>query len=109
MADGDISTAGEAASLAGVESPRPFAKLFDTADGQLLVTHEYDDSEHPEAPYRLKFRGAGHKGVDPAVSFGWSTEAERDEAFVSVEPERAAHTARELASAVRNFMVGEAE
>lgn len=82
----------------------PFAKLFDTPDGQLLVTHEYDDTDHGEAPYRLNFRGEQHKGVDPAISFGWSTEAERDEAFATTTQERAEHTARELAQTVANFM-----
>ena len=87
----------------------PFAKLFDTPDGQLLVTHEYDDTDHPDAPYRLTFRGEQHKGVDPAVSFGWPTEAERDEAFASTMQERADHTARELAQTVRNFMAPQSD
>lgn len=82
-----------------------FAKLFDTADGQLLVTQEYDD-DHADGHYRLNFRGEQHKGVDVAISFGWPTEAERDEAFASVQQQRADHTARELAQTVRNFMDG---
>lgn len=101
--DGGLSLGGEPVDAA------PFAKLFDTPDGQVLVTHEYDDGEYPEVPYRLTFRGAQHKGVDPAISFGWPTEAERDEAFASVYQERANHTARELAATVRNFMGGEVE
>jgi len=86
--------------------PQPFAKLFNTPNGQLLVTMEYDDTDHEDAPYRLNFRGAQHKGVDPAMSFGWPTEAKRDEAFASVYQERADHTARELAQTVANFMAG---
>jgi hypothetical protein len=87
----------------------PFAKLFDTPDGQLLVTHEYDDTDYPEAPYRLAMRGEQHKGVDPALSFGWPTEAERDEAFTTTTQERAEHTARQLAATVRNFMSEQGE
>lgn len=85
----------------------PFAKLFETPDGQLLVTHDYDDDQYPEAPYRVVFRGAQHEGVDPSVTFGWATEAERDVAFASVMQERADHTARELAATVRNLMGAE--
>lgn len=84
----------------------PFAKLFDTPDGQLLVTHEYDDTDHGEAPYRLNFRGEQHKGVDPAISFGWPTETERDEVFDRVTQEDADRQARELAATVRGFMGG---
>lgn len=83
-----------------------FAKLFDTPDGQLLVTHEFDD-DHEDGPFRLNFRGEQYKGVDVAISFGWPTEAERNEAFASVLQERADHTARELAQTVRNFMGAE--
>lgn len=83
---------------------RPFAKLFDTPDGQLLVTKEFDDIEHDDAPYRLSLRGEGVKGVDAAISFGWPSEAERDNVFSRCVQEDADRHARELAAMVRGFM-----
>ena len=79
-----------------------FAKLFDTPDGQLLVTKEFDDGE--ENPYRISMRSEDQHGVDPSIAFGWATDLERDEAFDSVDQARADKTAAELTATVRNFM-----
>lgn len=87
----------------------PFAKLFDTPDGQLLVTKEFDDIEHDDAPYRLSLRGEGVKGVDASISFGWASEAERNEVFDRCAQDDADRQARELAQTLANFMAPQSE
>lgn len=86
-----------------------FAKLFDTHDGQLLATLEYDDDEHPESPFRLRFRGADYKGVEATVEYGWPTEQARDDHFANIDQRHADITAKTLATTLRNFMDGEAQ
>lgn len=88
---------------------RPFAKLFDTPDGQLLVTKEFDDIEHDDAPYRLSLRGEGIKGVDATISFGWGSDAERDDVFAQCGQDDADRQARELAQTLANFMAPQSE
>ena len=96
----------EAQPVDAVTGSIPFAKLFDTPDGQILVTHEYDEDEHPDAPFRLQFRGQDYRGTGVSIAFGWPDEQRRDAAFASVDQARADSTARELASTVRRFMSG---
>lgn len=82
---------------------RKFARLFDTPDGQLLITKEFDDEEHPDAPYRLRIRGEGIKGIDASLSYGWDTPAQRREAFDEFTQGQAEVAAKDLAATLRNF------
>lgn len=94
----------EAQPVEAISAPTAFAKLFNTPNGQLLVTHEFDEDEHPDAPFRLLFRGEAYRGTDVSIAFGWPDEQGRNNAFASVDQNRADSTAHELASTVRRFM-----
>lgn len=82
---------------------RKFARLFDTPDGQLLVTKEFDDDGYPEEPYRLRLRGEGVKGIAASLSFGWDTPKLRQEAFDEFTQGQAEAVAKDLAATLRNF------
>lgn len=51
-----------------MSGPEPFAKLFDTVLGQLLVTTENGSSD--ESGPCLKIRAAALHGVEPSISHG---------------------------------------
>lgn len=87
------------------DAPKPFAKLFDTAEGQFLVTLVETDDEQPG----VECRAADVNGVTAKITLsGWGDgEAGQERAFAMFDQERA----EEGASMVRNIArraVGEA-
>jgi hypothetical protein len=80
----------------------PFAKLFDTPHGQLLVTREYDAME---GKYEIVVRGAGNGTMTPEVRLGgWDDdeEASRD-ALAKTDQAMAERNAAELAAMVNGL------
>lgn len=84
-----------------------FAKIFETPHGQLLATMDFDDDEHPEAPYRITARGEGNGSATPSLGFGWESESERDAAWdQEMNQENAEKIASDLHNAISKLFSG---
>lgn len=73
-----------------------FAKLYDTAHGQIL--YAIDDTEEDEPCIRV--RGAYVDGVKPEAVLTYNSESDRDAAFLVVNQANAEGAASSLAAAV---------
>lgn len=83
-----------------------FAKLFDTPHGQLLVTMEFDDTEEPANPYKMRMRGEAFKDADIAIAYSYPTLEQRDGWFERITQEDANLVAAKL-QAMAQGMFGE--
>lgn len=61
-------------------TPQPFAKLFDTPNGQILVTMGFDGPGNLQDSHFLTIRGAGTAGVVPQLTLT-STKANVQDEF----------------------------
>ncbi|MHB9879127.1 hypothetical protein ACSMXM_05635 [Pacificimonas sp. ICDLI1SI03] len=92
------------------DTPKPFAKLFDTPHGQLLVTRDYidenDDGEEEEA---VVCRGATRHGIHATIKMGgWADAAPADAAFAKVDQDGAEELAATMAKMIDGFSGGAA-
>lgn len=85
-------------------SHMPFAKLFDTAHGQLLVTLEEGPDEDPA----LMLRAACVEGITPSIRLDFDTEAEQLERFAAYDQQQAEKAAVGLHKMVAKLMGGTA-
>jgi hypothetical protein len=86
--------------------PPPFAKLFDTARGQLLVTKEIpDDRDDDVASLAMRFDGA----CSMTIMLHFPTEELRDRSFDQYDQVAAETGATRMANSVANFMDEAAE
>lgn len=83
-----------------VDSPQAFAKLFDTIEGQLLITLVETDDEEPD----LEIRAASIDGVTAKMTLAFDTEEEQQNAFNSFDQSGAEEASRSLRNAVRGLL-----
>jgi len=82
-----------------------FARLYDTTEGQVLVTKEFDEERgEDDGAYRILFRCEPVGGVDCSVSFGWHVEANRDNVFDAMRLENAQEQGSRVRTFARNFI-----
>lgn len=74
----------------------PFAKMFDTPNGQILYAIDITDDDEP----CIRVRGAYVDDVKPEAKLIYHGENDRDAAFGKISQEMADETAAKLAAAV---------
>lgn len=81
----------------------PFAKLFDTPDGQILVTIDWDDDDEVDV---VNIRAASRHGIVPAMKLGgWpDDEAGARKAFEAIGQDEAERQARSFAAMLDKFV-----
>lgn len=87
--------------------PPPFAKLFDTAHGQLLVTKEVPDDDADTdgaASLAVRFDGA----CSMTIMLHFTTEKVRDLRFDQYDQVEAEKGAMLMANSIANFMQDDA-
>ena len=75
---------------------KPFAKLFDTPDGQLLYFKHLDEDELPV----ITVMGAALGGICPSVHLGYDDEDHRDRIFEEISQHDADMMAKDLTNTV---------
>lgn len=81
------------------DAPEPFAKLFDTPDGQLLAFMDETDDGDPA----MVFMAAPINGVSAKAILSWPEVDGQQRAFDMVDQAAAEEHARSLRDAVRNL------
>lgn len=83
------------------EPPAPFAKLFDTPDGQLLAFLDSTDDYEPA----IKVIAAAVNGVVPSATLSGWTDGEQGQqrAFTLIDQAAAEHHAKALRNVVRDM------
>lgn len=83
-----------------MDTPTPFAKLFDTDEGQLLVTLVETENEEPG----MEMRAASVSGITAKMTFAYDDETQQLKAFAGVDHAGANEAARTLRNAIRNLV-----
>lgn len=86
----------------------PFAKLFDTPDGQILVTIDWDDDDEKDV---VNIRAAARHGIVPAMKLGgWpEDEAGARNAFDAIGQAEADKQARSFAAMIDSLIAERAK